>query len=126
MGFKATGTTAPELREQLSGLDNADTTMKDAVKECEASTFDPTGYKAKEKIKELRIMVENAVGCAFEENLFNANGSKNGKNPKVDQVRVRIVDEVGKVEEEVGKEEVEEGEVGNEDEQKVYFVLVLP
>ena len=40
------------------------------------------------------------------------------KNPKVDQVRVRIVDEVGKVEEEVGKEEVEEGEVGNEDEKK--------
>jgi len=81
-GFKATGTTAPELREQLSGLDNADTTMKDAVKECEASTFDPTGYKAKEKIKELRSMVEIAVGCAFEENLFNANGSKNGKESK--------------------------------------------
>jgi len=81
-GFKATGTTAPELREQLSGLDNADTTMKDAVKECEASTFDPTGYKAKEKIKELRVMVEMAVGCAFEENLFNANGSKNGKESK--------------------------------------------
>ena len=81
-GFKATGTTAPELREQLSGLDNADTTMKDAVKECEASTFDPTGYKAKEKIAELRSMVEVAVGCAFEENLFNANGSKNGKESK--------------------------------------------
>jgi len=81
-GFKATGTTAPELREQLSGLDNADTTMKDAVKECEASTFDPTGYKAKEKIKTLRDMVEMAVGCAFEENLFNANGSKNGKESK--------------------------------------------
>ena len=40
----------------------------------------------------------------------------------VDQVRVRIVDEVGKVEEEVGKEEVEEGEVGNEDEKKVCCV----
>ena len=57
--------------------------MSNAVKECEASSFDPTGYKAKENIKELRDMVEIAVGCAFEENLFNANGgAKGGKESR--------------------------------------------
>ena len=77
-GFKATGTTAPELRDQLKGLDSADQTMVKAVAECESSAFDPIGSKAKERIVELRDMVEKAVGCAFEENLFNGNGGKGG------------------------------------------------
>jgi len=81
-GFKATGTTAPELREQLKGLDEADKKMVDAVKECESSTFDAIGSKAREGIVKLREMVEIAVGCAFEENLFNANGSKGSKESR--------------------------------------------
>ncbi len=122
-GFKATGTTAPELREQIKvcvcllccrcgcpavwktlltrlsfhlpaienirrvcaktlpfqGLDAADKEVAKSKADASTASFDPTNSKAKERIYELRGIVEKAVGCAFEENLFN-NGvaSKDG------------------------------------------------
>lgn len=56
--------------------------MIKAQSEVDLADFKPSGAKAKARIKELRKVVETAVGCAFEENLFNAeNGGKdNGQS----------------------------------------------
>ena len=45
--------------------------MAKAQAEANAADFKPMGFEGKARIKELRKIVETAVGCAFEENLFN-------------------------------------------------------
>ena len=76
-GFKATGTTTSELVEQLKGLDTADKELEQAFKESDDPDFDALSYSAKQKLKEMRSVVEMAVGCAFSEKLFK--GSQSGK-----------------------------------------------
>lgn len=55
--------------------------MAKAQQETEAPDFQPAGFQGKARIKQLRGIVENAVGCAFEEDLFNKGGkaSSGGK-----------------------------------------------
>ena len=52
--------------------------MAKAQAEANTADFKPMGFEGKARIKELRKMVETAVGCAFEENLFNQEGGKGG------------------------------------------------
>ena len=67
----------------IQGLDEADKEMAKAQQETDTADFQPAGFQAKARIKELRGMVEIAVGCAFEEDLFNK-GEKAGGGGKGD------------------------------------------